>query len=315
MIAGIVILALLVWFAVTNVWMFVFVVGILVSVFLHEMGHFVTARLTGMKATQFFLGFGPRLWSFHRGETEYGVRALPLGAFVRIIGMNNLDDVPPEDEARTYRQQSYPKRMLVITAGSLMHMLIAIVLLFSVFSVRGELVEQPGVEVAAPTDGPAAEAGIRPATSSWPSTGARSTGRTSSGPSCDRTSRATSSTWSSSATASGLTIPVGLGANADEASATFGQAFLGVSSRNVAEWQEMSLGDAAVSSVTELFPTAWESTKGIVQVFNPVNIVEHLTGESEDLATRPTTVVGITAVQRRRRATGGPSACCTCWPR
>ena len=48
-----------------------------------------------MKATQFFLGFGPRLWSFRRGETEYGVRALPLGAFVRIIGMNNMDDVPP----------------------------------------------------------------------------------------------------------------------------------------------------------------------------------------------------------------------------
>ena len=48
-----------------------------------------------MKATQFFLGFGPRLWSFQRGETEYGVRALPLGAFVRIIGMNNLDEVPP----------------------------------------------------------------------------------------------------------------------------------------------------------------------------------------------------------------------------
>ena len=120
-----------------NLWMFVFVVGILVSVFLHETGHFVTARMTGMKATQFFLGFGPRLWSFRRGETEYGVRALPLGAFVRIIGMNNLDDVPPADEARTYRQQSYPRRMLVITAGSLMHLLIAVVLLFTVYAARG----------------------------------------------------------------------------------------------------------------------------------------------------------------------------------
>ena len=107
--------------------MFVFVIGIIVSVFLHETGHFVTARMTGMKATQFFLGFGPRLWSFRRGETEYGVRALPLGAYVRIIGMNNMDDVPPEDEARTYRQQTFPRRLLVISAGSLMHMLIAIV--------------------------------------------------------------------------------------------------------------------------------------------------------------------------------------------
>ena len=106
--SGIVLFGLFAWLAVANLWMFVFVVGILVSVFLHETGHFVTARMTGMKATQFFLGFGPRLWSFRRGETEYGVRALPLGAFVRIIGMNNLDDVPPEDEARTYRQKSYP---------------------------------------------------------------------------------------------------------------------------------------------------------------------------------------------------------------
>ncbi len=117
------------------------------SVFLHELGHFVTARLTGMKATQFFIGFGPRLWSFHRGETEYGVRLLPLGAFVRIIGMNNLDEVPPADEARTYRQKSYPRRMLVITAGSLMHLLIAIVLLFGVFATRGELVDRPGAQV------------------------------------------------------------------------------------------------------------------------------------------------------------------------
>ena len=115
-----------------------------------------------MKATQFFLGFGPRLWSFRRGETEYGVRALPLGAFVRIIGMNNLDDVPPEDEARTYRQQSYPRRMLVITAGSLMHLLIAIVLLFTVFSIRGELVERPGAEVSSlQANGPAEAAGLR----------------------------------------------------------------------------------------------------------------------------------------------------------
>jgi membrane-associated protease RseP (regulator of RpoE activity) len=58
----------------------------------------------------------------------------------------------------------------------------------------------------------------------------------------------------------------------------------------------MSVGDAAVSSVTELIPVTWESTKGVVKVLNPVNIWEHLSGESEDLATRPTTVVGVTQV-------------------
>ena len=92
-----------------NIWWFVFVVGVLIAIFLHELGHFVTAKWTGMKATQFFIGFGPRLWSFRRGETEYGVRALPLGAFVRIIGMNNMDDVPEADEARTYRSAELPE--------------------------------------------------------------------------------------------------------------------------------------------------------------------------------------------------------------
>src|SRR4051812_39019235 len=145
--AGVAVIGLLVWLAFANIYMFVFVVGLLVSVFLHETGHFVTARMTGMKATQFFLGFGPRLWSFKRGETEYGVRALPLGAFVRIIGMNNLDEVPPADEGRTYRQKSFPRRLLVISAGSLMHLLIAIVLLFAVYAIKGEVVEVPGAAV------------------------------------------------------------------------------------------------------------------------------------------------------------------------
>ena len=131
-----------------SVWWFVFVVGVLIAIFLHELGHFVTARWTGMKATQFFIGFGPRLWSFRRGETEYGVRALPLGAFVRIIGMNNMDEVPEADEARTYRQQSYPKRLLVISAGSIMHMLIAVLLLFAVYSIDGEQVERGGVDIS-----------------------------------------------------------------------------------------------------------------------------------------------------------------------
>jgi membrane-associated protease RseP (regulator of RpoE activity) len=91
-----------------------------------------------MKVTEFFLFFGPKIWSFHRGETEYGVKCIPLGAYVRIIGMSNVDtDVPPEDEPRTYRQQSYPKRVLVASAGSLMHLLQALVLFFLAFSIVG----------------------------------------------------------------------------------------------------------------------------------------------------------------------------------
>ncbi len=72
-------------------------------VFAHELGHFVAARLTGMKATEFFLGFGPRLFSFRRGETEFGVKPIIAGAYVKVVGMTNLDDVPPSDEPRAYR--------------------------------------------------------------------------------------------------------------------------------------------------------------------------------------------------------------------
>src|SRR5262245_65004935 len=145
-----------------NIWWLVFVVGVLIAIFLHELGHFMTARGTGMKATQFFIGFGPRLWSFRKGETEYGVRALPLGAFVRIIGMNNMDEVPPEDEPRTYRSKSYPKRMLVISAGSIMHMLMAIVLLFTVYVVDGETKPTDGADVRQVlVASPAAAAGLQ----------------------------------------------------------------------------------------------------------------------------------------------------------
>jgi len=66
------------------------IVGFVALIMIHEAGHFITAKWAGMKATEFFLGFGPRLWSFRRGETEYGVKALPLGGYVRIIGMHNL---------------------------------------------------------------------------------------------------------------------------------------------------------------------------------------------------------------------------------
>src|SRR6185295_17000762 len=87
--------------------------------------------------TEFFLGFGPRLWSVRKGETEYGVKALPLGGYVKIIGMHNLEAVDPEDEPRTYRQQAFPKRLAVAIAGSFMHVGIAFVLLLVLHTTTG----------------------------------------------------------------------------------------------------------------------------------------------------------------------------------
>ena len=112
--------------------------ALVIMITLHELGHYLTAKWTGMKVTEFFLFFGPKIWSIKRGETEYGIKCIPLGAYVRILGMSNLEtDVPPEDEHRTYRQQSYPRRLLVVSAGSIMHFLQAFVLFLLAFSVLG----------------------------------------------------------------------------------------------------------------------------------------------------------------------------------
>lgn len=114
-----------------------FVVALLLSVMLHEAGHFFTARHYGMKATQFFVGFGPTLWSRHTGETEYGVKAIPAGGFVKIIGMTPLEELQPGDEDRAFFKQPAGRKTVVLAAGSTMHFLICIVLLFGTIVVFG----------------------------------------------------------------------------------------------------------------------------------------------------------------------------------
>jgi membrane-associated protease RseP (regulator of RpoE activity) len=108
----------------------IFIVALLFSVMLHETGHFVTAKWFGMKATRYFVGFGPTIWSTWRGETEYGIKALPIGGFVKIVGMHSLDDPDdPEDEARSFRRQWAWKRIVVLSAGSFMHFVLAFLLI------------------------------------------------------------------------------------------------------------------------------------------------------------------------------------------
>jgi membrane-associated protease RseP (regulator of RpoE activity) len=137
------------------------IVGIVLMVMLHEAGHYITAKRAGMKVTEFFLGFGPRLWSFRRGETEYGVKALPLGGYVRIIGMSNLEEVDPEDEPRTYRQGRYRDRMKVVLAGVTVNLLIAFLLFFVVIAGRG-IADGPSTTVNSIVAGSAAaQAGLQ----------------------------------------------------------------------------------------------------------------------------------------------------------
>ena len=123
-----VVVSLFIAFGLSN--LLIFIVALIVVVFLHELGHYLTAKWSHMKVTEFFIGFGPRIWSVRKGETEYGLKPIPAGAYVKIPGMNNIDQVDPADEARTYRQQPFRKRILVASAGSMMHFLIALVLGF-----------------------------------------------------------------------------------------------------------------------------------------------------------------------------------------
>jgi membrane-associated protease RseP (regulator of RpoE activity) len=109
----------------------IFVLALLISVMLHEFGHFITAKKFGMRVTQFFVGFGTTLWSVFRGETEYGVKALPFGGFVKITGMTSMEEVDVADEPRSFRNQPGWQRIIVLAAGSFMHFVLALFLLFA----------------------------------------------------------------------------------------------------------------------------------------------------------------------------------------
>ena len=141
------------------------ILSFFVMIMLHEFGHFVMAKRAGMKVTEFFIGFGPRIWSVRRGETEYGLKAIPLGGYCKIIGMTNLDEVPEADEPRAYRSKGYFARLGVAVAGSATHLVIATVLMFVVIWGAGDYRHAElrstlsGVEAGSPAEKAGLEAG------------------------------------------------------------------------------------------------------------------------------------------------------------
>ena len=115
-----------------------FALIIMLSVCLHEAGHMVTAKAFGMKVTKYFAGFGPTLWSFKKGETEYGLKAIPLGGFVKIVGMTPQDDdSAPGEESRAMWRFPVWKRTIVMSAGSVTHFILGFVLLWIAFAFIG----------------------------------------------------------------------------------------------------------------------------------------------------------------------------------
>jgi membrane-associated protease RseP (regulator of RpoE activity) len=139
---------------------------LLVVIPIHELGHMLVARRFGFKVTEYFVGFGPRLWSRKRGEIEYGVKAIPAGGYVKIAGMNPYESVAPEDLPRAYGSKPIWQRALVILAGPGSHFLVGAVLSFALFAAYGNLDTDEVVvgDVARTLGGdvsPAKEAGLQ----------------------------------------------------------------------------------------------------------------------------------------------------------
>ena len=111
-----------------------FVIALLASVMIHEFGHYITAKKYGMRVSEFFLGFGKRLWSFTRGETEFGIKAIPAGGYCRIEGMTATDVMPAGEESRAFFKATSGRKLVVLGAGSFLHFVLGFVILLTIFA-------------------------------------------------------------------------------------------------------------------------------------------------------------------------------------
>ena len=114
-----------------------FVIALLLSVMIHEFGHYITAKKYGMRVSEFFLGFGKRLWSFTRGETEFGIKAIPAGGYCRIEGMTATDEMPPGEESRAFYKANSGRKLIVLGAGSFLHFVLGFIILLVIFAAIG----------------------------------------------------------------------------------------------------------------------------------------------------------------------------------
>jgi len=138
-----------------------FVVALLLSVMVHEFGHYITARRYGMWVSEFFVGFGKKIWSVERGETEFGVKAIPAGGYCKIEGMSPGDEMPEGEEGRAFYKASSGKKLVVLGAGSFLHFVLGYLLLFILFAGIGTNQVLPVISQVVP-DSAAAAAGIEP---------------------------------------------------------------------------------------------------------------------------------------------------------
>ena len=133
-----------------------FIFALLFSVMVHEFGHYLTARRFGMRVSEFFLGFGTRLWSSQRGETEFGIKAIPAGGYCRIEGMTPDDQMPEGEEGRAFYRASSGKKLIVLGAGSFLHFVLGYLLLLILLAGVGVNQVLPVIDSVAPNSAAAA---------------------------------------------------------------------------------------------------------------------------------------------------------------
>jgi membrane-associated protease RseP (regulator of RpoE activity) len=122
----------------------------------HEFGHYLTARRYGMLVSEFFVGFGKRLWSRQRGETEFGIKAIPAGGYCRIDGMTPRDEMPEGEEGRAFYRASSGRKLIVLGAGSFLHFVLGYLLLFFLLAGVGVNQVLPVIDSVAPNSAAAA---------------------------------------------------------------------------------------------------------------------------------------------------------------
>jgi regulator of sigma E protease len=151
-------------------WLLAFL-GFAALILLHEAGHFVAAKAVGMRVERFSLFFGKPLVSIRRGETEYAIAPIPLGGYVRITGMNPREQIPPEVAHRAYYRQPVWKRIVVISAGPAVNLVLAFLIIWALLLANGQStathrvsaagLEQPAERYLQPGDRVVAVDGVR----------------------------------------------------------------------------------------------------------------------------------------------------------
>lgn len=269
------------------------ILGIVALIMLHEAGHYFAAKRSGMKVTEFFLGFGPRVWSFRRGETEYGVKAIPAGGYVRIIGMNNLEEVDPEDEPRTYRQATFPRRLITVLAGVTVNFVLAYFLFYIAIAGQGIAAPSTTLRTIEP-DTPAAQAELQPGDRIIAINGQRITSWDAIGAALeDRANKATTVVYERDGVRQEKVVTPA------ERSRTDSSGFLGVSPRET--FERYSLLGAAGESLVVMKETVQGTGEGLAKLFSPSGVQqygENFTGDapkegSRAAQERPRSIIGI----------------------